>query len=247
MEAAMGLEGVHVADTALSLVDGQKGHLLYRGQWAKELALSRSFEEVAHLLLVDRLPEGKKAETWHNTLVSKRVLPEEIIRLLDALPPNKDMMESLRTGVSALPWEGALWPPTPEAMATVLAKTPTVVAYCWHRLQGTAFIQPREDLSHTANYLYMLTGKEPTAVHVRALDAYLVLTAEHGLNASTFAARVVTSTQADGLSALTAAIGALKGPLHGGAPAEVEEMLEQIASDQRVGDWLEQRCGMGSG
>ncbi|PTM59910.1 citrate synthase/methylcitrate synthase [Desmospora activa] len=245
MGAAIGMEGVYVADTALSLVDGQKGALIYRGHGAKDLALSHSFEEVAHLLLLGQLPEGNKAEIWRSALASKRALTAEEHRLLDALPPNMDMMESLRTGVSALSWDGAMWPPTPEAVATVLARIPTLVAYRWHRLQGTPFIQPRADLSHTANYLYLLTGKEPNPAHVRALDAYLVLTAEHGLNASTFAARVVTSTQSDGLSALTAAIGALKGPLHGGAPAEVEEMLEQIGSSSRAADWLQQRLQNG--
>ncbi|MDR6225308.1 citrate synthase/methylcitrate synthase [Desmospora profundinema] len=240
-----GLEGVPVADTHLSMVDGQRGHLIYRGQWADKLAHSHSFEEVTHLLWVGRLPEHRESERWCRDWTGKRALPASTVRILDSLGTEQGMMESLRTGVSSLPWEGKTWPPTPEALVGILARVPTLVSHRWHRLQGTDPIPPREDLTHAANYLYMLTGKEPSAAHVQALDAYWVLTAEHGLNASTFAARVVTSTQSDGLSGLVAAIGALKGPLHGGAPSEVEGMLEQIGDSNRAAAWIERRLRRG--
>jgi citrate synthase len=245
MAGNAGLEGVQVADTHLALVDGEQGRLIYRGHGAKELALSCSFEEVTHLLWHGYLPEGEKAAAWRRALAKERTLPKTTATILNTLPREQDMMESLRTGLSSLPVEGETWPPAPKDLRGVLAKIPVMVAYRWHRLQGIDPIAPREDLSHAANYLYMLTGKEPSAAHVRALDAYWILTAEHGLNASTFAARVVTSTQSDVLSALVAAVGALKGPLHGGAPSEVEDMLEQIGETDQAAAWIEQRLRNG--
>jgi citrate synthase len=238
MITAIGLKDIIVAETALSHVDGEKGHLVYRGHWAKELALSRTFEEVAHLLWYGRLPGEEELARFQSRLAAERSLPSRMKAVIDSLPETMDLMSVLRTAVSAMGIEGPGYPPTLEQAISVTAKLPTMIAYRVNRLRGTEPAEPRGDLGHTANYLYMLRGTEAADVHVRALEAYLILTMEHGMNSSTFAARVVASTRSDLVSALTAAIGALKGPLHGGAPSLVTDMLESIGTKDRAEPWL---------
>ncbi len=235
---AIGLEGIVVAETSLSLVDGQNGHLVYRNYWARDLAISHTFEEVAYLLWYGNLPTEQELASFKRQLSQNRSLPDYVKAALDTIPQDVDMMSVLRTGVSLLGKIEAQWPPTLDQAIAVTAKIPTIVAYRQSRLNGREPLTPRDDLDHTANYLYMLTGIEPSHAHVRALDAYLILTQEHGMNASTFAARVVASTQSDLYSSLTAAIGALKGPLHGGAPSEVTQMIEAIGSKENAEPWL---------
>ncbi|PTX58321.1 citrate synthase [Melghirimyces profundicolus] len=237
MKVIPGLEGIAVAETELSLVDGEKGHFVYRGHWVKELAVSRTFEDVVHLLWYGHLPSEEEGKRFRELLNAHRELPGHVKDILERIPSDADMMSVLRTGVSALTMEGD-WPPSPEQGAAVLGAVPAIIAARAHRLRGTQLPPVRKDLSHTAHYLYLLTGENPAGAHVRALEAYLILTAEHGMNASTFAGRVVASAQSDLLSALTAAIGALKGPLHGGAPSEVEGMLEEIGTVERAEGWL---------
>jgi len=233
-----GLENVVVAETDLSLVDGQNGLLIYRNHWARDLAIHHTFEEVAHLLWYGKLPTAEQRHALHEQLAAHRELPAYVRTLLDQLPTDMDMMSVLRTGVSALQVPGDSWPPTMEQVIALTAKLPTIIAHRYARLKGREPLAPRTDLGHTANYLYMLKGAEPQPAHVRAFDAYLILTQEHGLNASTFASRVVASTRSDLISSVVAGIGALKGPLHGGAPSEVTEMIEAIGTKENAEPWL---------
>lgn len=234
-----GLEGVIAAETSLSLVDGEKGHLVYRGHWVKDLALQCQFEEAAYLLWYGTWPTAKQLQSFNAELKSKRMLPNHVRDVLDVLPPDTNMMSVLRTAVSAMGGPHSFcWPPTVEQAVELTAVLPTVIAYRYRRQQGQSFVSPDPKLGHVANYLYMLTGRKPQNAHVRALNAYFILTAEHGMNASTFAVRVITSTQSDMASAVSGAIGAMKGPLHGGAPSEVIDMLNEIGTKENAEAWL---------
>ncbi|NGQ95973.1 citrate synthase/methylcitrate synthase [Brevibacillus sp. SYP-B805] len=242
---AIGLEGIVVAETDLSLVDGQNGLLVYRGHWARDLAIHHTFEEVAHLLWYGHLPNEQELGRLKDALKANRALPAHVKAAIDAIPADVDMMSVLRSGVSLLGESGHGWPPTLDQVIALTAKLPTIVAYRKARLDGRTPLEPRADLDHTANYLYMLKGEEPNPAHVRALDAYLILTQEHGLNASTFTARVIASTQSDLISAITGAIGSLKGPLHGGAPSEVTEMIEAIGTKENAEPWIRAKLEKG--
>jgi len=237
-QVAIGLEGIVVAESDISLVDGLNGRLVYRGHWARDLAIHHTFEEVAHLLWFGHLPNESELQQLKQQLAANRSLPDHVKNALDGMPADVDMMSALRSGVSLLAEQGHDWPPTMEQVIALTAKIPTIVAYRFARMQGRKPLEPRSDLDHTANYLYMTKGQEPNPAHVRALDAYLILTQEHGMNASTFTARVVSSTRSDLVSSITAAIGALKGPLHGGAPSEVTEMMEAIGTKENAEPWL---------
>ncbi|HET7626908.1 MAG TPA: citrate synthase/methylcitrate synthase [Bacillales bacterium] len=239
MDFRPGLEGVIAAETSLSLIDGEAGKLLYRGLPAGELAGKRSFEEVAHFLW-----SGVSDEHAREAFCKHRELPSFLKKLLDGLPVDMGMMESLRTAVSAL-GSGAGWPPTPEEALALTSVVPTILAYRWRRVNGLAPVSPDGELGHAANYLYMLTGERPKPAHAEALEAYMVLTMEHGLNASTFAARVITSTQSDLYSAVTGAVGAMKGPLHGGAPTGVVRMLDAIGTQANAERWLRETLERG--
>jgi citrate synthase len=242
---AIGLEGIVVAETDLSLVDGINGHLVYRGHWARDLAIRHTFEEVAHLLWYGHLPNEQELAGLKARLKAERALPAYVKTVLDQIPAEVDMMSVLRTGVSALGSDVHGWPPTLDQVIALTAKLPTIVAYRHARLEGRTPLDPHPELDHTANYLYMLKGELPSPAHVRALDAYLILTQEHGMNASTFSARVVASTQSDLVSSITAAIGALKGPLHGGAPSEVTEMIEAIGTKENAEPWMRAKLEKG--
>lgn len=242
---AIGLEGIVVAETDLSLVDGQNGLLVYRNHWARDLAIHHTFEEVAHLLWYGHLPSEQELADLQAKLKANRELPVYVKAALDQIPAEVDLMSVLRTGVSLLAEPTHSWPPTIDQVISLTAKMPTIVAYRQARLNGKEPLAPNADLDHTANYLYMLKGEVPKDAHVRALDAYLILTQEHGMNASTFAARVVSSTRSDLVSAITAAIGALKGPLHGGAPSEVTEMIEAIGTKENAEPWMRKKLESG--
>ena len=246
MAKVTGLEGVIAAETEISMVDGEKGHLVYRGYWAKDLAVKHSFEEVAHLLWHGCLPDEAQLAALKAELQASRELPEHVARLMDLLPDDMDMMSVLRTAVSAFGTGDAMsWPPRAETAVRFTAALPVIIAARYRRAQGLPEVKPHPELDHVANYLYMLTGKEPEPAHVRALSAYFVLAMEHCMNASTFSARAVLSTQSDMASALCAAIGAMKGPLHGGAPSEVIHMLSSIGSRGRAEAWLREQLEQG--
>lgn len=241
MAKVTGLEGVIAADTEISLVDGEKGHLIYRGYWAKELAIHYTFEECAFLLLTGKLPSEQELLTFCNSLSKERELPLHVRTIIDLLPKNMDMMSVIRTSISALGDASFEWKPTIDQAIRIIAVLPTIIAYRYHQEKNSDFIEPQKKLSHIANCFYMLQGYYPTDAQERALSAYFVLTLEHGMNASTFSARTVLSTETDLISAITGAIGAMKGPLHGGAPSEVIQMLNEIKTIENAEDWLRKR------
>ena len=232
-----GLEGVLAARTVISMVDGQNGRLVFRGYVIADLAEEMSYEEVAYLLWYGELPTPSQLDEISAKLRSERNLNPAAQAALKALAPETHPMDVLRTVVSAQGASAHLVKPDIEQAIANVAVFPTLLAAFHRQRQGKEWLAPRDDLGHAANYLYMLTGVEPAAEQVRALNAYLVLLADHGMNASTFTARVIASTDSDLVSCLVGAIGALKGPAHGGAPSLVMEQLEKIGSPENAEKW----------
>ena len=233
-----GLEGIVAAQTSISMVDGANGRLVYRGYVIADLAQDMSFEEVAHLLWHGRLPTRAELDALTLELAGSRALTPAAAATLDALPYDTDPMDVLRSVVSVQGVEHKLEKPTIPLAIHATASFPTILATFHRRQHGLEPIRPRADLGHAANYLYMLHGKESGPELVRALNTYLVLLADHGMNASTFTARVIASTESDLASCLVGAIGALKGPAHGGAPSAVMDQLEQIGTAEKAEHWM---------
>jgi len=233
-----GLEGIVASQTGISMVDGQNGRLVYQGYVIADLAEQMSFEEVAFLLWEGRLPTRAELEALSLELAGHRSLTQAATIALDALPMDTDPMDILRSVVSVQGAEHKLEKPSVPLAIRATASFPTILAMFNRRQLGLEPIKSRRELGHAANYLYMLNGKESSPEIVRALNTYLVLLADHGMNASTFAARVIASTESDLISALVGAIGALKGPAHGGAPAAVIEQLELIGTADRAEQWM---------
>jgi citrate synthase len=240
-KAKAGLEDIVATSSAICYLDGDRGVLAYCGYDIHDLAQSATFEEVCYLLWHRRLPTRAELGDLKSQLAAARALPEPVVRLMRSLPP-VDGMDALRTLTSSLAhYDADANDSSPQAhyrkAVRLTAQIGTIVA-AWGRLQaGGGLIAPDPVLGHAANFLYMLTGQRPTPVAVRAFDMALVLHADHELNASTFAGRVAAATLTDIYSAIVAAIGTLKGPLHGGANADVMRLLLEIgenASAQRV-------------
>jgi citrate synthase len=242
-----GLEGVVANTTRLSDVIGDKGQLIYCGYDINELAGKVSFEEVVYLLWNNKLPNRKELEGFVNQLRSQRNLPEGVVDFIKAAPKNAAPMDVIRTGVSML----GLYDPNIRKEATVemgkqracsiTAKIGVISAY-FHRARNSQPLPPvREDLSEAAHFLYLMTGEPPSKEAADTLDVAFVLHADHGMNASTFSARVTISTLSDMYSAITSAIGTLKGPLHGGANEEVIHMLEEIGSEDKVDAYIDKQ------
>lgn len=234
--AVAGLEGVVVAESSISYVDGQAGGLVYRGYAIEELARHSTFEETAKLLLDGRLPGRGELEAFGRRLAAERALDPRTLDAVRAFPEDADPMAALRTGVS---WLGMTDPDRgdggPEATrrkaVRLIARLPTLVAAFHRARRGEDPLDPREELGHAANFLYLLSGSEPDPEDARVMDVCLILHAEHGMNASTFAARVTAATLSDIHSAVVSAVGTLKGPLHGGANQEVMKMLLEIDAE----------------
>jgi citrate synthase len=240
-----GLEGVVANTTRLSDVIGDKGQLIYCGYDINELAGKVSYEEVVYLLWNNKLPNRKELERCVNQLRSQRNLPEGVVDFIKAAPKNAAPMDVIRTGVSML----GLYDPNIRKEATVeigkqrarsiTAKIGGIAAY-FHRARNSQPLPPvREDLSEAAHFLYLMTGEPPSKEAADTLDVAFVLHADHGMNASTFSARVTISTLSDMYSAITSAIGTLKGPLHGGANEEVIHMLKEIGSEDKVDAYID--------
>jgi len=225
-----GLEGIIGAQTAISHVDGANGRLIYQGYVIADLAQEMSFEEVAFLLWQGRLPNRQELDGLTSELAANRELTQAATIALDALPSDTDPMDVLRSVVSVQGVEHRLAKPTAPLAIHATASFPTILAKFYRRQLGLEPVKPRRELGHAANYLWMMTGKESSPDVVQALNTYLVLLADHGMNASTFTARVIASTESDLTSALVGAIGALKGPAHGGAPSAVIEQLDLIGA-----------------
>ena len=220
------------------MVDGQNGRLVYQGYVIADLAEQMSFEEVAFLLWKGGLPSRSELDALSLELAGNRVLTPAATVALEGLPKDTDPMDVLRSVVSVQGVEHRLAKPSIALAIHATASFPTILAVFQRRRLGLEPVKPRADLGHAANYLYMLNGKESSPEIVRALNTYLVLLADHGMNASTFTARVIASTESDLTSALVGAIGALKGPAHGGAPSAVIEQLEQIGTPDNTEQWL---------
>ena len=232
-EIKKGLEGVVVAESKVCLIDGINGRLYYRGYSIEDLAENCSFEEVAYLLLYEKLPNKSELAAFSKDLNRHRNLPKHIINMMRTFCKGMTSMEALRTTVSALSCGD---PDTRKVSLkdhlhnsiSLIAKFPTIVAYYNRIRHGLEPISSDPRLGYAANFLYMLSGKKPDAISERAMDMDFVLHAEHGFNASSFAARVTISTLSDMHSAFTTGVGTLKGPLHGGAAQAVMAMLNQI-------------------
>jgi len=238
-EFSPGLEGVVAAQTAVSEVDGANGRLIYRGGYLiEDLAPTVTYEEVAYLLWHGELPDQAELDALRKQMASARALNKAARGALMSTDPATDPMDVLRTVVSAQGASKALVQPTLEEAVALTAVFPTIVAAAHRRRLGHDVLDPREDLSHAANLLWMMEGKEPGAERVHWLDSYLLLLADHGLNASTFAARVIASTGSDLTSSVVGAIGALKGPAHGGATLAARTMLDKIGSEANAEKWL---------
>jgi citrate synthase len=230
---ADGLEGVVAASTRLSHVDGEAGRLTLAGYAVEDLAPSASFEEVAYLFLNDRLPTAAERVPFAKDLAARRALPRAAVDLLrEAAAANAPPMDALRMAAPVLSL-GRKEDPREDAM-TAIAAFPTIVGTYWRARQGEPPVHVREDLPHAAYYLSQLFGIEPSAERARGLETYLNTVCDHGLNASTFAARVIISTHSDVISAVTGAVGALKGPLHGGAPGPALDMVFEIGAPERA-------------
>lgn len=234
-----GLADVPVAESAISFIDGKRARLEYRGIAVETLARESTFEETSWLLLKGGLPTQRELALFDRDLKQNRGLKYRQIDILKCLPPAGHPMEALQASIAAL---GMFHPAREESWESVIhlvAKTTTLVA-AFHRIRhGEEPVAPREDLGHAANFYFMLTGKDPSAAVARVLDACLILHAEHQMNASTFAARVVGSTMANPYSVISAAVGALSGPLHGGANEEVLQMLDEIGEASKAKAWLD--------
>ncbi len=239
-----GLAGVVVDTTAISSVNPETNSLLYRGYPVQELAAKASFEEVAYLLWHGELPTPKQLAVFESLERSLRHLDPVVKRVIDELPTTAHPMDVVRTAVSVL---GARDPDTEDASRTsnlekslrLLAQLPAVIAYDQRRRRGEELVEPRDDLGYSANFLHMAFGEVPELVVVEAFDVSMILYAEHSFNASTFTARVVTSTLSDLYSAVTAAVGALKGALHGGANEAVMVAFDEIGSADKAAGWLD--------
>ena len=223
-----GLEGITVAETRLSDIDGEAGELVIGGYPVDELATNATYEESVYLLFHGRLPTADELDAFRADLADRRDVGAEVHAVLErAAREEKPPMDALRMGAAVATLGTDDGDPETDARRAI-AVFPTVVAAYWRYRQGEDPLDPRADLGHAANYLYMLTGERPDEAAVRGLETYLSAVVDHGLNASTFTARTVVSTESDVISAATAAVGTLKGPLHGGAPGPVLEMLREV-------------------
>ncbi|MBI4003843.1 MAG: citrate synthase [Candidatus Omnitrophica bacterium] len=243
-EVHKGLEGVVAAETSVGDVDGARCQLIYRGYNIDELVGRATYEEVSYLLLEGALPTRAQLNGWMKQLETCRALEPPTLSLLQALPRSAGSMAQLRTAMSCLGLDDS--ETTDESLdvirrkaAQAVAVTPTIVAAIARLRSGASPVGPRTGASHAANFLAMLHGREPAPHQARAMDAYFVLLAEHGLNASTFTARTVTGTKSDYFSAITAAIGSLKGPLHGAAGRKAMEMLQEIGAPEHVETYVQ--------
>jgi citrate synthase len=238
-----GLEGVVATTTRLSMVDGEAGRLVIAGFPVEELAGRATFEETLYLLWNDALPDARQLAGLKEDLHARRALPEATKDLLRAAAAGRvPAMDALRMAAGTLGLQDG---DDRDDALRVVAAFPTVVAAYWRLSRGEDPVEPDPELPHAANYLYMLSGEVPSEERARALETYLVATSDHGMNASTFAARVIVSTRSDFVSAVTGAVGALKGPLHGGAPGPALDMVFEIGKAERAEPYLREKLESG--
>ena len=235
----VGLEGVVAASTRLSHVDGERGELVIAGFQVDDLAQHATFEETTWLLWHGELPFRRQLEAFRAQLAAERPLPRATVALLEeSARLDLDPMDALRIAAGTISIAS-------DDECAIVARFPTIIATFWRLRRGSDPIAPRDDLGHAANFLYMLTGEVPDPERVRGLETYLNTVVDHGLNASTFAARVITSTGSDLVSAVVGALGALKGPLHGGAPGPALDMVFEIQDASRAEETLRRKIEAG--
>ncbi|WP_088006658.1 citrate synthase/methylcitrate synthase [Indiicoccus explosivorum] len=240
-----GLKGIVAVQTRIGSVDGELGELKYRGERIEDLVNGRSFEEMAFYLWNGRFPAGKEYAELLDAFAQHRILPDHVEQVAASLPDDTPLMDGLRTLVSAWSSESFNRKPPSEQALLLTAALPTAIALLYRKKHELDPIGPRPDFGHTANFLWMVSGRKPPAAHTDALESYLKLTMEHGMNASTFAARVTISTESDLVSAITSALGTMKGPLHGGAPSGVIDLLEEIHSPECIRPVVLEKLGHG--
>ena len=235
---AKGLEDVVAGKSSITFIDGHEGRLLYRGYDIADLTAHSNYEETTYLLWNGHLPTVNDLKSFSEELGAKREIPRELVSILTTLPQNCDTIDALRVGVAALGvFDDPMYSQQERAMS-IAAKMGTIVAAIHRHKHGQAVVAPREDLSFATNFLYMVSGKVPSEEDARLMDVLLILHADHEFNASTFTARIIASTLSDIYSAVTGAVGALKGPLHGGANEKVVEMTAEIGSPANVDAYI---------
>ena len=229
-----GLKDVIAVQTKIASVDGDKGELRYRGKLVEEVILNRSFEETAYFLWHGQYPTEEQSKNLTAQFMKYRVLPNHIQKIAEKLPKDVLLMDNMRTLLSAYYSKDFTNLASDQQAIALTSALPVMTAMLYRRQIGEDRIHPNNKLGHVANYLWMLNGEDPTPTQVEALETYLKLTMEHGMNASTFAARVTVSTESDMVAAVTSALGAMKGPLHGGAPSGVITLLDQISVAEKT-------------
>ena len=246
LEIKEGLEGVVASTTRLSSVDGSAGVLLLAGFPVEEVAPRATFEEMTSLLWTGELPRTADLAALTRRLTTRRALAPATLDLLRAAAERRvDPMDALRMAAGTLSLTPGAGSDPHEDAATLVAAFPTIVAAYWRLLQGLEPLTPREALGHAASFLHLLSGEEPDPERVRGLETYLNTVSDHGFNASTFTARVIVSTRSDLISAITGAVGALKGPLHGGAPGPALDTVFEIGSADRAEEVLRAKLARG--
>ena len=240
-----GLKDVIAVHTKIASVDGEKGELRYRGISVGDFIAAHSFEEVAYFMWTGVFPGESDLRILNEKMIAGRELPLHVVAIIDALPANMPLMDAMRTAVSAYGYTEFKDEVIEDQAIVLTAALPVIIARHYRNQQGHSIVEADSALSHTANYLWMLTGVIPNDVQVEALETYLKLTMEHGLNASTFAARVTISTESDLTSAITSAIGTMKGPLHGGAPSGVIDLLEEMGTQGNIRPVVEDKMKSG--
>lgn len=246
-----GLEGVVAAETDISFVDGENAELYYRGYSIHDIAEhTQSYAEIVYLLLLGELPNQDELKGFRRKIISEMRVPTQVIKMIEKMPLSSAPMDVLRTAVSALAcYDSDAGDNSIEASEhkgmRLIAQLPTIVASHYRIKNSKSILSPDPSMNLSSNILYMFHGKKPTDRQIRAMDLLLLLHADHGLNASTFAARVTASTHSDIHSAVTSAIGTLKGPLHGGANERVMKMLRQITDIQEVEAYIDSMLAQG--
>lgn len=249
IDVPRGLTNVVAAETALGDVRGQEGFYHYRQYSAVALASERSFEEAWHLLLFGTLPDAAELAAFRARIAAARTIPEEVAALLPAIgrltAGTPDALAGVRMALAAVAASDRIRPLYDEDVDTrihdavrISAVTPVLLATLHALAQGRTPLPSRDDLGHVANYLYLVTGEVPDARREHAVSAYMTAAIDHGFNASTFTARVIASTGADLAAAVTGALGSLSGPLHGGAPSRALDALDEIATPDRIDEWV---------
>lgn len=240
-----GLKGIVAVQTAIASVEGDKGELRYRGTLIDEVINQKSFEQTAYFLWHGHHASNEELARLIEQLKSYRQLPDYLMAIAQVLPKEISLMDGMRTLVSAYQHAEFKELEIHQQAIALTAALPVMTALLYRQSTGQEFVAPRSDLGHTANYLWMIKGQVPTHAQTEALETYLNLTMEHGMNASTFAGRVTISTESDLSAAIVSAIGTMKGPLHGGAPSGVLELLDEIQSPERINPVIEQKLAQG--